>query len=88
MSGLYTDASKNRMKKDLMRLSRLQISGLLFLLLLSASCKKSDSGSSGPASTPTVPAAPVAAATPPPSFSAAQKIGMFAYAKNNQSNDQ
>jgi len=52
------------------------------LFLLTAGCKKSDSGSA-PAAAP-----PAAPATLPPSFSAAQKIGMFAYAKNNQTNDQ
>jgi hypothetical protein len=65
-----------------MRHSRLQVLCILLPLLLIAGCKKSDSGSPGSAATPAAPA------TPPPSFSAAQKIGMFAYAKNNQSNDQ
>jgi hypothetical protein len=55
---------------------------ILFLALLGAGCKKSDTGSAGSATTPTAPA------TPLPSFSAAQKIGMFAYAKNGQSRDQ
>lgn len=73
---------------------RLQVIGISMLLLLSAACKKSDSGSAG--ATPVASAdsqaatqpAPVAPATPPPPFSAAQKIGVFAYPKNNQSNDQ
>ena len=73
------------MREKSMTHSRLQILGILLLLLLSAGCKKSDSGSAGSVATPATPAVP---ATPPPSFSAAQKLGMFAYAKNNQSSDQ
>jgi Glycine-zipper domain len=53
----------------------------------------------GPAAAPTPTGAPAAApaagsaaapvpAGPPPPFSAAQKLGMFAFAKNNQSQDQ
>ena len=69
---------------------RLQILSILFLLLFSEGCKKSDSGTPVPPVTPTAaPAAPVVApAAPPPPFSAAQKIGMFAYPRNNQTNDQ
>jgi hypothetical protein len=72
---------------------KLQILGMLLLLLFSEGCKKSESGSpvqpATPATTAAAPAAvPIAPATPPPPFSAAQKIGMFAYPRNNQSNDQ
>ena len=41
-----------------------------------------------PATQAAAPAAQAAPDTPPPPFSAAQKIGMFAYPKNNQSSDQ
>ena len=81
-------------KEEAMSRLRLQILGMLLLLLFSEGCKKSDSGApvspATPAAAPVAaPAAvPVAPATPPPPFSAAQKIGMFAYARNNQSNDQ
>jgi len=72
--------------------SRFQVIGISLLLLLSAACKKSDSVSAGatPVSSADSQAAtqPVAPATPTPPFSAAQKVGMFAYPKNNQSNDQ
>jgi hypothetical protein len=67
---------------------------LLSLLLPATACKKSDPGPAVPAATPVpaaapvVPAVPAAATTPPPPFSAAQKLGMFAYGKNNQSSDQ
>jgi Glycine-zipper domain len=90
-----------------MRHSRFQAQGILFLLLLSTACKKSDSGNpqsaanpapasqAAPATQAAAPAPQPAPATqaaapagPPPPFSAAQKIGMFAYPKNNQSNDQ
>jgi hypothetical protein len=66
-----------------LRHSRFQVFFTLLLLPLTAACKKPDSGSAAPAAAP-----PSAPATLPPSFSAAQKIGMFAYAKNNQTNDQ
>src|ERR1700730_664992 len=72
--------------------SRLRALGLLSLLLSGSACKKSDSGAAAPAATPAPVAAPAAApavpSTPPPPFSAAQKLGMFAYAKNNQNSDQ
>src|ERR1700761_4469763 len=81
-----------------MRHSRSQVLIVSLLLLFSTSCKKSDSSSAGSpapatAAAPAAPAAssvatPVAPATPPPPFSPAQKIGMFAYPKNNQGNDQ
>jgi uncharacterized protein YcfJ len=71
--------------KSPMRHSSLSVLTLLLLLLLSGACKKSDSSSSSSSAAPSAQAVP---ATPAPSFSAAQKIGMFAYAKNNQSNDQ
>jgi hypothetical protein len=82
------------LREESMRHSRFQVIGIVMLLLVSAACKKSDSGSTGTTPVPSAnsPAAtqpaPVAPAPPPPPFSAAQKIGMFAYAKNNQSNDQ
>jgi hypothetical protein len=71
--------------KKLMRPSSLLVQGLLLLLLLSGACKKSDSADSASSEAPPTPAVP---ATPVPSFSAAQKIGMFAYAKVSQNNDQ
>jgi hypothetical protein len=73
-----------------MKNSRFQVLGILFLLLLSEGCKKSDSGSpESPApAVPVAQIAPVAPAVPPPPFAAAQKIGMFAYPRNNQSHDQ
>jgi Glycine-zipper domain len=73
-----------------MRHSRGQALTIVFLLLLSEGCKKTNSGSpESPApAAPATQAAPVAPAVPPPSFSAAQKIGMFAYPRNNQSHDQ
>jgi hypothetical protein len=67
-----------------MRHRKLHVLGISLLFLLSAACKKTDSAATPAA---TAPAASVPA-TPPPAFSAAQKIGMFAYAKNNQTNDQ
>ncbi|HTS05985.1 MAG TPA: hypothetical protein VMP68_10420, partial [Candidatus Eisenbacteria bacterium] len=80
-----------------MKSARFQVPTILLLLLLSTACKKSSSDSTGgasntaantPAASQPAPApAPVAPATPPPPFSAAQKLGMFAYAKNNQSSD-
>jgi hypothetical protein len=69
-----------------MRYARFQVLGVSLLLLISAACKKSDSSSEGspapttaatPAATPV--ATPAAPAEPPPPFSAAQKLGMFAY---------
>jgi hypothetical protein len=64
--------------------------GIFLLLLPAAACRKSDSSTTGTAPTANSPAAaqPPAPTAPPPPFSAAQKIGMFAYPKNNQSNDQ
>ncbi len=70
-----------------MRYSRLQVLGILVPLLLSVACKKSESENAGSPAAPVTAVAPVAPATPPP-FDAAQKIGMFAYPQNNQSNDQ
>jgi hypothetical protein len=67
-----------------MRRRTLQVLSLSLLFLLSTACKKSDSAAA-PAATAPAASAP---ATPPPPFDAAQKIGMFAYPKNNQSNDQ
>ena len=67
-----------------MRHRKIQILSISLLFLLSTGCKKSDSAAAA------VPSTPIASAPtmPPPPFSAAQKIGMFAYPKNNQSNDQ
>jgi hypothetical protein len=82
------------MKGGTVRHSQLKVLSVSLLLLFSAACKKSDSSGSGspapatavaPAAPPATPAEP---ATPPPPFSEAQKIGMFAYPKNNQGNDQ
>ena len=57
-------------------------------LALNIGCKKTEPTS--PATQPPVSAnpAPVAPAVPVPAFSAAQKIGMFVYPKNNQNHDQ
>ena len=76
-----------------MRHVRLPVVSILFLLLFSEGCKKPTSSSPespAPAApqAQTAPVAPATPAAPPPPFSAAQKIGMFAYARNNQSNDQ
>ena len=75
-----------------MKRARLQVLSILLLLLLGTACNKSSSvsGEAGAntAANPPERTQPVARATPPPSFSAAQKLGMFAYPKNNQSNDQ
>jgi hypothetical protein len=76
-----------------MRNSRFQVLGISLLLIVGVGCKKSDSSNAGSPAAPAAPAAsaatsPAPPATPPPSFSAAQKIGMFAYPKNNQNNDQ
>jgi hypothetical protein len=77
-----------------MRQRQLQVLGIALLFLLNTACKKSDSGNTGsgaaPAATGPAATAPAASAPaePPPPFDAAQKIGMFAYPKNNQSNDQ
>jgi hypothetical protein len=70
-----------------MKNTKFQVLGIVFLLLLSEGCKKSGSPESPAPAAPVAQTAPVAA-VPVPSFSAAQKIGMFAYPKNNQSHDQ
>jgi hypothetical protein len=67
-----------------MRHRTIQVLGISILFLLSTACKKSDSAATPAATAPTA----SAPAMPPPPFDAAQKIGMFAYPKNNQSNDQ
>ena len=72
---------------------RFKVLSILFLLLLTEGCKKSNSGSPespAPAAPPaqTAPVSPAMPTVPPPPFSAAQKIGMFVYPRNNQSNDQ
>jgi Glycine-zipper domain len=72
-----------------MRYSKWQVLSILFVLLLSEGCKKPNPGNAEQPPTAAAPAAaPAAPATPPPPFSAAQKLGMFAYGKNNQSHDQ
>jgi hypothetical protein len=77
-----------------MRRPRIQVISISLLLLLCAGCKQADSGNAGPSAVPVAtptPASgqpPVAPASPPPSFSAAQKLGMFAYPKNKQGSDQ
>ena len=80
-------------KEEVMSRPRLQILSMLFLLLFSEGYKKSDSGTPvqpvTPTAAPAAPVAPVVApAAPPPPFSAAQKIGMFLYPRNNKTNDQ
>src|SRR6266481_4456174 len=60
----------------------LEIVCLVLALLLTACGKKADSEKETPSATAQPPAQSVA------SFSAAQKIGMFVYPKNNQSRDQ
>jgi uncharacterized protein YcfJ len=62
---------------------RLKLLTVCLLLLASGACKKSE-----PANTSVAPAASPAPVAPVPSFSAAQKIGLFVYARNNQSRDQ
>jgi len=75
-----------------MRNSSFQLLSVLLLLLAGASCKKSDSGGAGATAatvgTSTTPNQTAASALPVPSFSAAQKLGMFAYPKNNQDKEQ
>jgi Glycine-zipper domain len=76
-----------------MKHSSIQAICISLLLLFAAACKKSDSGTPAAPAEPAAPATsaattPVPPATPPPPFSAAQKIGMFAYPRNNQNNDQ
>jgi len=84
MNGKRCEMTSNRLKmrKRVMSQESLPALSLLLLLLFSGACKKSDSNSTAPSTAPAV------SATPTPAFSAAQKIGMFAYARNNQSNDQ
>jgi uncharacterized protein YcfJ len=76
------------LKEDFMKYSKIQVLGILSLLLLSTGCKKTDTGNVASVAAPASAAAPAAPVPPTPSFSAAQKIGMFAYAKNGQPNDQ
>jgi hypothetical protein len=78
-----------RVGAKMMRHARWQVLSILFLLLLSEGCRRSISGSAEqPATTATPVAAPAAPVPPPPPFSAAQKLGMFAYGRNSQSHDQ
>lgn len=72
-------------RRRVMKHASFPLLGLSFLLLFIGACRKADSPNGAP-STPA--AAPAVAAGPTPSFSAAEKIGMFAYSKNNQSHDQ
>lgn len=58
----------------------------LSLLVLFVGCSRSKQSSSASADSSASP--PTAPALPVPSFSAADKIGMFAYPKNNQTRDQ
>jgi hypothetical protein len=62
---------------------RLKFLTVCLLLLVSGACKKSE-----PVNSSVAPTAPPASVEPVPSFSSAQKIGLFVYAKNNQSRDQ
>jgi Glycine-zipper domain len=59
-------------------------------MALAVGCKKTEpvAPTAQPVAVPAVAPAPVAPAVPVPAFSAAQKIGMFVYPKNNQSHDQ
>lgn len=65
------------------------ICGVSLAILVTAGCKKAEPVAPTPATT-AVPAntPPPAPAKPVPTFSAAQKIGMFVYAKANQTHDQ
>jgi hypothetical protein len=76
---------KVRWKSRLLRLVR--VAPLCALLVIG--CKKTEPTvpATQPAAVPVTPA-PVAPAVPVPTFSAAQKIGMFVYPKNNQNHDQ
>jgi hypothetical protein len=60
---------------------------VLALLFLAAACSRSSQPASPSTNAATQPAG-ASAAGPTPTFSAAQKIGMFVYPKNNQSDDQ
>lgn len=61
----------------------------LLCVALTAGCKKTEPTTAAPQpSASSVNPAPAAPAVPVPTFSAAQKIGMFVYPKNNQSHDQ
>ena len=81
----------------------LVLAAISLFLLLSPACNKSGSSNTETTATPAAnsptsaqpaPAAPATPMSPPdpvtplPTFSAAKKIGMFAYPKNNQSSDQ
>ena len=57
---------------------------------LTFGCKKTEPAApvAQPAAVPVAPLAPATPVVPVPAFSAAQKIGMFVYPKNNQSHDQ
>jgi hypothetical protein len=72
-------------RRRVMKHASFPLLGLSFLFLFIGACGKADSTNGAPS---TSPAAPAVAAGPTPSFSAAEKIGMFAYSKNNQSHDQ
>lgn len=73
-----------------MRNTELEVLVVLSLILFGIACSKPESSGNGSiAGQPTAPQ-PIATqpATPPPTFSAADKLHMFAFAKNNQSSDQ
>lgn len=83
-----TSATKNMKAHWQIRLWRLACVAPLSMIL-AIGCKKTEptAPTTQPAAVPAK-SAPVAPAVPVPSFSAAQKIGMFVYPKNNQSHDQ
>jgi len=65
--------------------------GLVVLTLCFVGCKKSETSPPAPAAaqpSATQPAAPAAPTGPVPSFSAAQKVGLYAYPAKGQSHDQ
>jgi len=81
-------ASQNDEMHCQIKLRRLICFAPLCLALI-AGCKKTEPTTAAPQpSAAPVNAAPAAPAVPVPTFSAAQKIGMFVYPKNNQTHDQ
>jgi hypothetical protein len=70
----------------------MRIYAVLLCLVIAAGCKKTEPAAPAapamqPAAVPVNPTPPVPV-TPVPTFSAAQKIGMFVYPKSNQTHDQ
>ena len=63
------------------------ITAIALSFILTAGCKKAEAPPAEPPAQP-VAAAPAPPPIPVPAFSAAQKIGMFVYPKNNQTHDQ